>query len=70
MCARSRKKPEVLTLMMQDFVLGVVVCVDVENFTYLPDDFEDMPASNRNESARARRRGHISPRVLLTMMFC
>ncbi|XP_025109540.1 centrosome and spindle pole associated protein 1-like [Pomacea canaliculata] len=37
--------------------------VDVENFTYLPDDFEDMPASNRNESARARRRGHISPRV-------
>ncbi|XP_076463373.1 uncharacterized protein LOC143295526 isoform X3 [Babylonia areolata] len=39
--------------------------VDVDGLNYFPDDFDDMPSSRRNESARARRRGRLdsSPRA-------
>ncbi|KAK7482681.1 hypothetical protein BaRGS_00026090 [Batillaria attramentaria] len=35
--------------------------VDVDSLNYFPDDFEDIPPSNRNESARSRRRNRLAP---------
>jgi hypothetical protein len=31
-------------------------CSDVDSMNHFPDDFDDIPASRRNDSARARRR--------------